>query len=371
MWNTIKKEVTMYKLKRPTNKQLSDFYKSYGLRIQYLMRELVDGNISIPIDLKEVHLILKVQANSPTEQFLIKYSQEANLYKLLCGGWRSHLEIIEDVCQLFPDLSWQNRMLKGKYDRGEYTIYGQNVDGKEIVEDFNEIVYWLFVNQMFEGYDDVAPFLKKDFVIERNLQVCPYCGLKQIDVAVVNNSTSKPDIDHFLPKRKYPFLAMSYMNLIPACNTCNKIENKGELDPLLYPNHELRLINPYEFYDAAVTFNYEYNHQGENDDKNFKVLSEAENNNLEEGYLIKLKLRDFYSHQTLEVKDFYRRFTTATNSLKKFLYYLGLNKGYLDNLEERTLGYRLNEEEASRRLRYKFQKDLLAQLKREYGIDNK
>jgi len=47
---------------------------------------------------------------------------------------------------------------------------------------------------------------------------------------------------------------------------------------------------------------------------------------------------------------------------------LGVKDTFLQNLEERTLGYSLNDDEASQRLMYKFKKDLLMQLKREYGI---
>jgi len=54
--------------------------------------------------------------------------------------------------------------------------------------------------------------------------------------------------------------------------------------------------------------------------------------------------------------------------VKKFLYYLGVKNSYLQNLEERTLGYSLNDDEASQRLLYKFRKDLLMQLREEYGV---
>lgn len=361
----------MYKLRKPTDDQLSDYYDAYSIRIQTLMKSLADGTQTIPVTLGQdrtaVHLTLKVQTGSQTCLFLTKYAQEVNLRKLLCGGWEDHLVIIDEVCRQFPNLSWQKRMTKGNYDAGLYTKYGLDAEGKEIVEDFNEIIYWLFVDQLFDGKKDVH-LDKKAFVKERDLKICPYCGRVPIDVAEVDGSVSKPYIDHFLPKRKYPFLAMSYMNLIPACHTCNEDANKGDMDPLLYPNHEFRLINPHEFYDAAVKFGYSYNQQGENKEENFRVLSNAENGYLEEGYLQKLKLRNFYSNQTLEVKDVYRRFTTATNSLKKFLYNLGLNKTFLHDMEERTLGYKLNENEAPKRLMYKFRKDLFEQMKREYGM---
>ncbi len=362
----------MYKLKSPTIKQLSDYYNDYGPRVQSLMQQLANGKLTVPITLGRgttaVKLILQVQSNSHVWQFLNKYAQEDNLRKLLCGGWHEHMTIVREVSQLFPNEAWQKGMLKGEYDNHEYTIYGQDTDGNEIVESFNDIMHWLFVVQMYEGKDNIAPFSKKDFVADRDMMVCPYCGREWIDMAELGTSVSKPDIDHFLPKSKYPFLAMSYCNMIPACHICNEIQNKGDMDPLVYPNLEKKLLNPYDFYDNAVRFGYLYNGQGENNEKNFTITSKAENDYLKEGYLEKLKLEVFYSHQKKEVKDLYRRFTKATGSMKKFLMRLGLKSFFLDDIEQSTLGYQLNEDEASERLMYKFKKDVYEDLKKKHGL---
>lgn len=227
---------------------------------------------------------------------------------------------------------------------------------------------WLFVEQMYEGKDHVTPFSKKDFVADKDMMVCPYCGRILIDMAELGTSASKPDIDHFLPKSKYPFLAMSYCNMIPVCHTCNDIHNKGDMDPLVHPNFEKKLLNPYEFYDSAVKFGYHYNGQGENDKNNFTVSSNAEDDYLREGYLEKLKLEAYYSHQKIEVKELYRRFTKATSSMKNFLMRLGLKPFFLDDIEQSTLGYQLNEDEASERLMYKFKKDVYEDLKKKHGL---
>lgn len=361
----------MYKVKPPTKQMLDTFYDTYAPRIQTLMLDLAIGRITIPLKLgtaRTVHLTLQVQNGSATWCFLTTYTQEANLRKLLCGKWGDHMAIIDDIEQRTQGQSWQKGMLKTEYDAGAYTIYGQDADGLNVVESFNEILRWLFVEQIYEGKDSVVQFDKADFVKNRGLSVCPYCGRQWIDMAEEGGRISKPNIDHFLPKSKYPFLAMSFYNMIPACETCNKMENKGDMDPVVYPRYEVKLLNPYEFYDHAVTFSYEYNGWGENDERNFKVKTEAENDKLEEGYMMRLKLRAFYANQKMEVKDIVRRFTTASHSWKKFLYHLGVKNSFLQNLEERTLGYKLNEDEASQRLMYKFKKDLLMQLRREYGI---
>ena len=65
-----------------------------------------------------------------------------------------------------------------------------------------------------------------------NVKSCPFCNRQFI----ITNSEAgvRPDFDHFLPKSKYPVLAVSFYNLIPICSTCNK--KKG--------NKRIR-INPY------------------------------------------------------------------------------------------------------------------------------
>ena len=40
----------------------------------------------------------------------------------------------------------------------------------------------------------------------------------------------RPQLDHFLPKSKYPLLALSFYNLIPVCPECNRIKRDEVLD---------------------------------------------------------------------------------------------------------------------------------------------
>lgn len=58
-------------------------------------------------------------------------------------------------------------------------------------------------------------------VEDLNINVCPYCNrnfIKNLD----EGGKRICEIDHFYPKEKYPFLAVSFYNLIPSCKTCNK-----------------------------------------------------------------------------------------------------------------------------------------------------
>ena len=54
-------------------------------------------------------------------------------------------------------------------------------------------------------------------------RVCPYCHLRPTDTYPKDNNFSgyRPQIDHVLSQKEYPYLALSLGNFIPSCSTCN------------------------------------------------------------------------------------------------------------------------------------------------------
>lgn len=53
-----------------------------------------------------------------------------------------------------------------------------------------------------------------------NVSVCPYCN-RQYTFTVDRKQKIRPQFDHFYPKSLYPYLALSFYNLIPCCPICN------------------------------------------------------------------------------------------------------------------------------------------------------
>jgi len=79
-----------------------------------------------------------------------------------------------------------------------------------------------------------TPFLEADgsrydgFVFAKNLDltVCPYCNRNYIfNLPTIGKATC--ELDHFYNKSDFPFLALSFYNLIPSCKTCNHIKSNG------------------------------------------------------------------------------------------------------------------------------------------------
>jgi len=68
--------------------------------------------------------------------------------------------------------------------------------------------------------------LRKNFglriIKSSNVEICPYCNKRSIECTLGKYVTATPDLDHFYPKSKYPFLSISLYNLVPSCNYCNQ-----------------------------------------------------------------------------------------------------------------------------------------------------
>lgn len=65
--------------------------------------------------------------------------------------------------------------------------------------------------------------------ILENVKYCPYCNAEMV-YSIERDAQAKDlksAFDHFFPKGRYPFLAVSLYNLIPSCHRCNS-DFKGD-----------------------------------------------------------------------------------------------------------------------------------------------
>ncbi|MDQ7066856.1 MAG: hypothetical protein Q9M40_01995 [Sulfurimonas sp.] len=83
---------------------------------------------------------------------------------------------------------------------------------------FNTLYDYLNKNDKFymKGSDGKEVYNAYKLVKSLNLSVCPYCNRNTI-YNITNKNRRTSDLDHFYPKSKYPFLAVSFYNLIPSC----------------------------------------------------------------------------------------------------------------------------------------------------------
>ena len=353
----------MYRIESITDKLLNDHYNNYKATAQQLMLDLKDGKFTIPGELGRVDKILltyQVEKGSPTYLFLDKYSQEENLRKLLCGTWDELLTIVEEVKTWIPNLEWQEKATKGKYEAGLYQTSGPDADNRVLIDHFNEILNWLFVQQMYAEHFDKLQFIKS-----LNLKVCPYCGRQQINIAELDgHNVSKPPIDHFLPKFAYPFLAISFRNLVPCCSVCNELTNKGIHDPL---NPEITLENPYVFDDSHIFFKGTFDSENKNDANRYDVDMICNPQALDKGYNKVLKLLPFYQDEKYKIMCMHQNFIRCTETFVDYLDRLGCERDYLRDITCLIVGHPLDVNPSQFEY-YKFRKDLFLQLLKAYGF---
>jgi len=117
-------------------------------------------------------------------------------------------------------------------------------------EDWNEL-YRILRNDIFEKEYNNWGGRKKygayTFVQTLDLKTCPYCNRNYTFIVDSDNGKLRPEIDHFYPKSIYPFLAMSFFNLIPSCSICNHTKSS---------KIEVNLENPYDIKEGSYRFTY-------------------------------------------------------------------------------------------------------------------
>lgn len=65
-------------------------------------------------------------------------------------------------------------------------------------------------------------------LMQLGLKVCPYCNRQYITPIYSAEGKIRADLDHFMPKKKYPYFSMSLYNLIPSCKGCNQSMKGGK-----------------------------------------------------------------------------------------------------------------------------------------------
>lgn len=189
----------------------------------------------------------------------------------------------------------------------------------------NFVLRNIFINHAYDN----ALFDKLEFIKSINRDTCPYCNRNYIYYLTADKKI-KPQIDHFYPKSRYPFLAMSFYNLIPSCQTCNGFGAKEEKDPL-----EEDLINPYLLTHSDFKFSYTI--------KSIDVINPLFNKGSisvrfvksVKGHMNVFKLQDFYDQHSDHVLEL-----IVKSKLKYSEYY----RKYLQSYK----GFKFSEEEIDR-----------------------
>ena len=142
----------------------------------------------------------------------------------------------------------------------------------------------------------------KKITQDLNISVCPYCNREYIN-SVIDKNDEKiigPTLDHFLPQNEFPFLALSFYNLIPSCYTCNcslKIGIPFDLEFFLYPYEDS--------YEGLVEFKVFLNNLEIKKDLEEKEIEQLKNNKQK----VDIKINEISGLIDLDKKKLYGEYT--------------------------------------------------------------
>lgn len=347
----------MYKIP-PITKQkiLDDYYNQYSPIVKQFFKDYLNGSLVLSIALGDKHVCtvtVKVDQNSFCYNFLNKYSNDNHLKKLLCGT-------ASDLDQIFKDILSNGHEHFTKLSKKKYNLKSGNYD----IDDFHTIMHYIFVDNMYE-MDNI--FDKSEFIKTLNLRVCPYCGDTYIYPSKKNKdgkiSIVKPQLDHFLPKSKYPFFAMSFYNLIPSCTPCNLSPNKHNIDPKGDDKTHQYLMQPYQFDDNAFEFGYSYNGVDMYDAESFEVnINYKGNKDLKKGFKELTTTESKYEGHNNEVGDLWLSLQKSIITARQFLEREGIPLNFWDNEKDKIIPYPFCMPYDSQRALYKFNKDIFSKM---------
>lgn len=335
----------MYKIERYDPSHLATHCQHWARHLLPIIDEYLNHGRYVDVDVKDYGTIhVGASARTLIWRFLTILSQPGKLEEYLAYNPLQQITFIRMLSkQKYPDSMIFNRLGKGTYKKF-YKTHPSHIDH------FNEVCHDIFITN---GYDRLD---SGQFIANTGLRICPYCGIETVRVT----GRSKRQIDHFLPKGKYPFFAISYFNLIPSCDYCNESPNKGQKSPLT-KSGDLVIMNPYVFKGERVRFHTEIAKENIFEPNNFKVILGFTEKKYLDGYNEMFDLSERYLDCNQEVSEDYR----GMMEFKALHYYdeMHIDQAWLNAAYRSVLRYTDSATPDKKRL-YRMRIDLFQQMLR-------
>lgn len=193
------------------------------------------------------------------------------------------------------------------------------------------------------------------------VNVCPYCN-RQYTFTIISKGSNKgqtrPEFDHFFSQSKYPYLALSFYNLIPSCKICNstfKHDKDWTLDNYIHPYIEdfnqckfsikPKLGNGIDFFYGKI----------DSFDINFKNTNFKTENNIRD-----LELLSLYNKHKDYVSEILQRALTYSEPYINQLFeqYEGTLFSSISDIKRMVTSNYTSDEELERRVLSKLNRDI-------------
>lgn len=145
-------------------------------------------------------------------------------------------EEIKTIAQKFSNTPFGTFLIETKNNfLKKYTIK-QYEEFDELKENSFKTLKDVF-KTLYEKLTDKNNGIAYSTIKALGIRACPYCNLNYIDPVIREgdgDNIVRHHLDHFYPKKIFPFLAVSFYNLIPSCYECNSGLKKEQVDFDLY-----------------------------------------------------------------------------------------------------------------------------------------
>ncbi|WP_114633671.1 hypothetical protein [Vibrio splendidus] len=197
--------------------KINHIYTELPVLSDYYYPEFIFKNISIPNDIEDIKVqksqdqarVIGIKATALSELRSLRGTYNTPLLNLAIHKL-SKLEAPKDIRDYLQRIY--------KFKNGNYSL---NEKEKK------QRLSWIECFGGIFDYDSMSS--NYGFTITENLDihVCLYCNNEKIQI-IKGRKNVRPDLDHFYPKSKFPFLSVSLSNLVPSGNICNQDFKKSK-----------------------------------------------------------------------------------------------------------------------------------------------
>lgn len=204
----------------------------------------------------------------------------------------------------------------------------------------------------YSSRDSWNPYM---FVFMLGIRVCPYCNRQYVTPVYSSSGKLRADLDHFLPKNKYPFFSMSLYNLIPSCKFCNSsLKGRKEFD--------FDSLNPYECnIDDYIKF--EMNISSNFDNESYIFANPIKEEKKAKEYLNMFKIETLYNYHRNQASDLLKKKLIYSDEYIENMYkHFGDHFYNIDEMKELIIGYTGSKDKINDEPLAKFKRDISKQL---------
>ena len=268
-------------------------------------------------------------------------------------------DYIGKIVSLWPEMITVKPDVYTKYHEDYFAQYDE--DGQKEVN--LSSIYKSIVDALH--YDDVQAKIFPKYARLMGIRSCVYCNA-QFAVSAKKGKTDRGKVfrstytlDHWKPKSKYPYMAVSFYNLYPCCSPCNqtKSNKKSYWDLYCKPSED---INPYLFkIEDDSLLNYEFDWDAEKLEIQFL---DKNTGLIPMGYDDYFHIRKLYANFKGEVEEVIWRKRTYNDAMLEAMKESELYKVRPEEIHRFIYGYYENENDILKRPLAKLLQDVGKQM---------